>query len=81
MIRISKLSSSLNVSRKCMFIKSLSTSSSSVFDPTDTFETRHMGSHGKVKQKMLDYLGFKSLDELIDSTVPKQIRMNKKLNI
>ena len=30
---------------------------------------------------MLDYLGFKSLDQLIDATVPQQIRLNKKLNM
>jgi glycine dehydrogenase len=40
-----------------------------------------MGSQGKDKQAMLDKLGFSSLDELVGQTVPKQIRLSKKLTM
>ena len=55
MIRISRISSLTSLKRlKCINTIQLSTVPS-IYDATDTFETRHMGSHGKVKQKMLDY--------------------------
>lgn len=40
-----------------------------------------MGSQGEDKQKMLETLGFRSLDELVASTVPAAIRNNKRLNL
>lgn len=38
-----------------------------------------MGSQGSDKQKMLEKLGFNSLEELLDSAVPTAIRLPKKL--
>ena len=52
-----------------------------VFATTDTFKHRHMGSQGEDKQKMLDKLGFGSLEHLVEATVPSQIRLSKKLNL
>ena len=44
------------------------------------FVPRHIGTIGQEKQ-MLKILGSKSLDELIDKTVPATIRSNKALNL
>ncbi len=40
-----------------------------------------MGSQGEDKQKMLEKVGFSSLTDLIDSTVPKTIRLSKPLTM
>lgn len=50
-----------------------------IFAPLDQFQARHMGSQGEEKQKMLEKLGFNSLEDLLDSAVPKAIRLPKKL--
>ena len=52
-----------------------------VFQPTDQFLSRHIGSQGSDKQNMLDEIGFSSLDKLIDSTVPSSIRLPQKLKL
>ncbi len=58
-----------------------SIASRDVFKPTDQFLSRHMGSQGSDKQKMLETVGFNNLDELIDSTVPTSIRLPKTLSL
>ena len=55
--------------------------STSPFAPGDDFLPRHMGSQGAAKQMMLDYIGFSSLEELTESTVPSQIRMEGRLDL
>ncbi len=40
-----------------------------------------MGSQGEDKQKMLDTLGFQSLPDLLNSTVPSHIRLTKPLSM
>jgi glycine dehydrogenase len=40
-----------------------------------------MGSQGKDRQSMLETVGFKTMEELIDSTVPKSIRLEKPLSL
>lgn len=52
-----------------------------VFAATDNFLPRHMGSQGADKQAMLEKVGFNSLAELIDSTVPRSIRLNGNLSL
>jgi glycine dehydrogenase len=52
-----------------------------VFTPTDQFLARHMGSQGEEKQAMLDTVGFSSLDDLVASTVPKAIKLDKHLKL
>ena len=47
----------------------------------DQFVRRHNGSNPQETVEMLAALGFKSLDELVDAAVPKQIRAHKKLNL
>ena len=70
---------------KCSALSILTRGLSSVspdpFTPTDTFIGRHMGSQGKDKEKMLAKLGFQSLEDLVSSTVPAHIRLDKKLSL
>jgi glycine dehydrogenase len=47
----------------------------------DQFVRRHIGPDAAESSAMLAQLGFKSLDELIDAAVPKQIRLGKPLNL
>ena len=67
-------------SRKMVTTNGFSTVSD-VFSPTDTFLPRHMGSQGKDRKAMLDKLGFSSIDKLVDSTIPPQIRLPKDLSM
>jgi len=45
------------------------------------FQQRHIGINETDKQKMLQTIGVRSLDELIDKTVPANIRMQKSLDL
>mmetsp|Transcript_15747 Transcript_15747/g.15886 ORF Transcript_15747/g.15886 Transcript_15747/m.15886 type:complete len:985 (+) Transcript_15747:82-3036(+) len=55
--------------------------SANIFAPTDQFLIRHVGSQGKDKDDMLKVVGFNSLEELLDSTLPAAIKLNKNLNL
>ncbi|MFC2138411.1 aminomethyl-transferring glycine dehydrogenase [Bacteroidota bacterium] len=48
---------------------------------SEKFTDRHIGPNKNELQSMLDVIGVKSLDELIEKTVPESIRLNKNLNI
>jgi glycine dehydrogenase len=48
---------------------------------TDEFEYRHIGSEGSELQAMLKEMNVKSIDELIEQTVPSSIRLKKPLNL
>jgi glycine dehydrogenase len=48
---------------------------------TDKFVNRHIGPRGKEISEMLEVIGVTSLDELIDQTVPANIRLEKPLNL
>lgn len=61
--------------------RSMSSQAHDIFTPMDQFQARHMGSQGADKQKMLEKVGFSSLEELLDSAVPHSIRLPKKLNM
>mgnify|MGYP006091569145 FL=1 len=47
----------------------------------DEFVGRHIGPDAAQTSAMLDTLGVASIEELIEKTVPAQIRLNQKLNI
>ncbi len=49
--------------------------------PHDTFENRHIGPRANEIEEMLGYIGVSSLDELIDQTVPANIRMKGPLKL
>jgi glycine dehydrogenase len=46
---------------------------------SDTFVRRHLGPDAAEVARMLDTLGYGSLDELIDATIPASIRMRRPL--
>jgi len=48
---------------------------------TERFVSRHIGPRDSEIDEMLKAVGVKSIDELIDQTVPKGIRMEKPLNL
>src|SRR4051794_31198311 len=47
----------------------------------DDFVPRHIGPSEEDVRAMLDLLGVRSLDELIDRTVPKSIRLREPLQL
>lgn len=47
----------------------------------DLFEKRHIGISEEDEQRMLDYIGVKSLDQLIDETIPSDIRLTEPLDL
>ena len=50
-------------------------------DRVDSFAHRHIGPNKTARAAMLAELGFENLDELIDATVPKNIRLDHPLNL
>jgi len=48
---------------------------------SDIFASRHIGPRENEVPSMLETIGVKSLDELIDKTVPPSIRLGKPLNL
>ncbi|MGI8481756.1 MAG: aminomethyl-transferring glycine dehydrogenase [Chthoniobacterales bacterium] len=50
-------------------------------EAVDSFARRHIGANGQSTQAMLETVGFDSLDALIDATVPKNIRMDRPLDL
>jgi len=48
---------------------------------TESFERRHIGPTDKEIEKMLSLINAISIDELIDQTIPKSIRNNKKMKL
>lgn len=55
--------------------------SRSILEPSDTFIHRHNGPSPADVQEMLTLIGCRSLDELVDQTVPAGIRMRKPLDV
>lgn len=53
----------------------------SIFEPSDTFLHRHMGSVGNDRQAMLDAIGFSSMESLLESTIPPQIKLDNILKL
>lgn len=49
--------------------------------PSDKFVNRHNGPREQELPQMLNTIGVKSLDELIDKTVPREIRLEKSLRL
>lgn len=65
---------------RAMFVKKLSVKMSNVFYQ-EKFEDRHNGPRSTEAQEMLSFLGVQSLDELIEQTVPSQIRLKKSMSL
>src|SRR5688572_4714290 len=47
--------------------------------PADTFVRRHIGPDEAEVREMLEFLGFESLEQLSDATVPESIRLRRPL--
>jgi glycine dehydrogenase len=75
-----KIHFQVNYSRPLRISRNI-THGKDVFKTTDQFLHRHVGSQGAKKQSMLDEVGFKNLDDLIDLTVPKSIRLQQTLRL
>ena len=50
-------------------------------DVADTFTARHLGPRPGEIQEMLGALGYKTLDEFIDTVVPEGIRLRRPLDL
>jgi glycine dehydrogenase len=50
-------------------------------DDSDDFVRRHVGPREEDCKAMLEVLGLRSLDELVDRTVPRSIRMERELRL
>ena len=58
-----------------------STSTASSLAWTDRFIHRHIGPNADETNAMLKACGYSSLDELIATAVPRQIRLNRALRV
>jgi glycine dehydrogenase len=47
----------------------------------DSFASRHIGPRADDISQMLDVIGFNSMDELVDKTIPENIRLEGPLNL
>src|SRR5437879_3599749 len=54
---------------------------SDLLAPTDSFARRHIGPGTQEIRQMLEVMGFSDLDALIDTAVPKQIRLTRPLQL
>ena len=45
----------------------------------DRFQDRHIGPNAEEQQRMLDHIGAKTLDDLIEQTIPSKIRLKHPL--
>jgi glycine dehydrogenase len=59
----------------------LSQKSINPLDPADSFLKRHVGSDNNEVQEMLNTLGYSSLDAMIDTAVPKNIRLKNQIRV
>jgi glycine dehydrogenase len=50
-------------------------------DLSQDFSRRHIGPNPEETAEMLRTVGFDNLDALIDATVPKNIRLDRELNL
>src|SRR5204863_7536530 len=58
-----------------------STGSSREKNQTPSLAQRHIGQDEPARSAMLAEIGFENLDPLIDATVPKNIRLDRPLNL
>ena len=52
-----------------------------VLAPSDTFARRHIGPQKAETAEMLEVLGYKTLEELADATIPRAIRLKEPLQL
>src|SRR5579859_5539837 len=49
--------------------------------PTDPFPRRHIGPGPQETKEMLKIVGYDSLEALVDDAIPRQIRLNRSLQL
>jgi glycine dehydrogenase len=49
----------------------------SIFTPLDTFLPRHLGPRAKDVEEMLSTLGYKTLEDFVDETIPQNVRVKE----
>ena len=69
------MNSMQNPSKKAEILEKIS------FDDFHNFSMRHIGPSENEQKEMLKALDLKSLDELVEKTVPKSIRVKKPINV
>ena len=47
----------------------------------DVFESRHIGPDADARRRMLEAVGVKMIDDLIDQTIPRDIRLRAPLSL
>lgn len=57
------------------------TSTTPALDPTDTFARRHIGPDAGERRRMLDALGYDSMEAFVRDVVPSSIRMEGELRL
>ena len=67
--------------KRTALIDAADTAAASVLAPSDTFVRRHVGPGANDVRVMLESLGYDTLDDLVDATVPAAIRMAEPLEI
>jgi len=55
--------------------------SAAALAPTDTFPRRHIGPDEAEVREMLATLGYRSVEELIEATIPEGIRLRRSLRL
>ena len=78
---VKKLPKSSFLPDSTLQLRALSSVADEVFTMHDQFERRHIGPSPEDQIEMLDFCGLKSFDDLVDKTVPSQIRHDFKLNL
>jgi glycine dehydrogenase len=63
------------------FLPAVASGHSDLLAPTDSFARRHIGPGAQETRQMLELMGFSDLDALIDTAVPKQIRLSRPLQL
>lgn len=64
------------------FVRPMSSSTfNSVYPKHDNFVERHIGPKGAEEDSMLQYVGLKSLDELVEQAIPENIRLSQDMGL
>lgn len=68
-------------SKGSLCVARTASSAASKMFPKDEFQSRHIGPRDFEQREMLDFIGYKSLDELTAKAVPVNIQFKKQLDI
>ena len=69
------------LARRARCLATVSDRAREILRPNDDFLPRHLGPSDADAEVMLKTVGFKTLDELVDATVPSHIRLDRELSL